>query len=199
MRQRAAAASRKPAAGARPGSASQTSPDAAVRRGSSASSGGDVARPRRARPTRARAATAGRAARARRPSGTARVSSATPLRSALRAVIATESGDQSVASTRAPAAAAAIAGQAEPAAELDRAPPRQRPAGDDARERQRARPQLGPVGQELLLRERLLAEQRLAVARREQQQLEARERDDVLDEVVHAGIMSCGDGRCAPR
>ena len=52
------------------------------------------------------------------------------------------------------------------------------------RERDGARPQLRPVGQELLLLERLLAQQGIAVTRREQQQLAPRQRDDVLDQVV---------------
>ena len=99
--------------------------------------------------------------------------------------MATASGAQSVASTRPPASAAAMRRQPEPAAELEHAPPAQRRRADRARERDPARPQLGPVRQELLVLERLLVEQRLAVARREQAQLAPAQCDDVLDEIVH--------------
>ena len=76
-------------------------------------------------------------------------------------------------------------GQPEPAAQLHHTPPGERAARDHARQRHRARPQLRPVRQELLLCERLLAQQRLAVARGEHEQLAPGQRDDVLDEVLH--------------
>ena len=107
------------------------------------------------------------------------------FRSALAAVIATASSDQSVASTVPPASAAAMLGRPEPAAELERAGAAQRAAGDRAGERERARPQLGPVRQELLALERVLVEQRLGVARPQQPQVAAVDRDHLLDEVVH--------------
>jgi len=78
--------------------------------------------------------------------------------------------------------------QPQPAAELDRAPSRQRPPRDHARQRQRARPQLGPVGDELLVREILLVEECFAVARREQQHLTIGECDHMLSEVATGGL-----------
>jgi len=74
--------------------------------------------------------------------------------------------------------------QPETAAELDRAAPCEGSPGDHAGKRERARPQLGPVGHELVAFERLLSEQCLAVARREQQQLAIGECHHVFDQVV---------------
>ncbi len=79
--------------------------------------------------------------------------------------------------------------QPEAAAELERPRSLQRPAADRPRQRERARPQLGPVREELLLLERVLVEQRLGIARPQQPQVAAVERDDLLDEVVHGPWM----------
>ena len=79
-------------------------------------------------------------------------------------------------------AAGAPAGPAAP-------PAGERWGGDLLREREPARPELRPVRQELLALERLLAQQRLAVARREHQQLAPGERHHVLDELVHRAHM----------
>jgi hypothetical protein len=73
---------------------------------------------------------------------------------------------------------------AEPAAQLQRARAAQRPARDVVRERARTRPQLRPVGEELLLGERLLVEQRVAVARAQDREVQAVDRDGLLDQVL---------------
>jgi hypothetical protein len=73
--------------------------------------------------------------------------------------------------------------QREPAPELDDAQPREAKLRDRAGERDRRRPQLRPVGQELLVLEGLLVEQRLRVPRSEQQQPPPADVDDFLDEV----------------
>ena len=164
-----------------------------------------VARARRGRPTRARAATAPpRAARRPRPvddRGLERRRRSAP-RSAR--VIATASGDQSVASTRAPASAAAMLGSAEPAAELEHAHAAERAPRDRARERDAARPQLRPVREVLLVLERLLVEQRLAVARAQDRELAPAERDRLLDELdldpadAHAQRIEAGSDPALP-
>jgi hypothetical protein len=74
--------------------------------------------------------------------------------------------------------------QAQAAAQLQGARAPQRAAGDVARERHSAWPQLGPVGQVLLVLERFLVEQPLAVARPQHAQLAACEGDDLLDEIL---------------
>ena len=140
--------------------------------------------PRRGRRRRARAATARRAARAARPSGT-RAPRARVVALGVARGHRHRAGDQSVASTRPPASAAAIDGSPSPQpSSITRWPVSGRRA-IDAGERERARPQLGPVGQELLVLERLLAQQRVAVARREQRSSRPGKRDDVFDEVLH--------------
>ena len=58
----------------------------------------------------------------------------------------------------------------------------QRANADDARERQRARPQLGPVRHVLVAVERLLVEQRLGVARAQHGELAPADPDHVFDE-----------------
>src|SRR3954468_6502816 len=100
-----------------------------------------------------------------RARSTSAVSSAAPLRAALSSSSAIAPGDQSVASTRPPASAAARlgspspppsarapgGGDPEPAAELEHARATQRAPGEPPRERDAAGPQLGPVGQVLLV------------------------------------------------
>ena len=153
------------------GAAGVGEPDLAGRRGQPRQQAQQRRRrcaPRRGRRRRAPAARAGRAAPGRVPAEDGGRRAATSLRAALRAVIATASGDQSVASTRPPASAAAIAGSPSPQpSSITRRPV----SGRRAMTRASAR-ELGhssaQYGQELLVRERLLAQQRLAVTRSEQ-------------------------------
>jgi hypothetical protein len=53
------------------------------------------------------------------------------------------------------------------------------------RQRDRARPQLGPVGEELVAFEVLLAQERLGVARTDQRHLAERKGDPLLDRLGH--------------
>jgi DNA-binding LacI/PurR family transcriptional regulator len=62
----------------------------------------------------------------------------------------------------------------------------QRADAHGARERECARPQLGPVRQVLVVLECVLVEQRLCVARAQHRELAATDPHDVFDEVVHA-------------
>ena len=75
-------------------------------------------------------------------------------------------------------------GQAEAAAELHDTPPAQLEARDVAREGEPARPQLGPVGQELLLVERRLVDQLVGARRPQDREPQpGGELDLLLDEV----------------
>ena len=107
-----------------------------------------------------------------------------PLRSAFCAASATASGAQSVAKTRPPAAAAASAGRPSPQPSSST----RRPVSGRRAITRASATALGhssaQYGQELLLRERLLAEQRLAVTRGEDQQLAPGQRNHVLDEFL---------------
>jgi DNA-binding LacI/PurR family transcriptional regulator len=60
----------------------------------------------------------------------------------------------------------------------------QRTRADPLRQRDTARPQLGPVGQVLLVREGLLVEQRLAVARAQDREIAPGDDDGLLDEIL---------------
>jgi hypothetical protein len=83
--------------------------------------------------------------------------------------------------------------QPEAAAELENAQPRQLPCGDVAGEREAARPELGPVGQELLLVERRLVDELLRARRPEDRQGQApRELDLLVDQVQSAANRSTG-------
>ena len=179
---------RKRAAGARPGSASHTSPPRRSRRAAARAARRRCAA-RRARPRRARAATAARGARAGRPTRTPR----RPARASLRAAFARGHGDRVGRPVRREHAAAGERGgdrgQAEAAAELEHAPAGQRPPREHARERDRARPQLRPVGQELLVLERLLVEQRVACrAARAAAGRAPPARPTMLHEIVHRRV-----------
>jgi signal transduction histidine kinase len=76
------------------------------------------------------------------------------------------------------------AGKRQPAAELERAGTVQRAARHVLGERDAARPQLGPVREELLVLEGLLVEQRLAVARAQDGEVAPGEHDRLLHQVV---------------
>jgi len=74
--------------------------------------------------------------------------------------------------------------QAEPAAQLEDATTTQREPGDVTREVEPARPQLRPVGEELLLVERRLVDELFRARRPQKRQAEVRRKLDVLfDEV----------------
>ena len=73
--------------------------------------------------------------------------------------------------------------QPEPAAQLQRARAVQRAHRDAPRQRDAARPQLRPVGQELLVLEGVLVDQRLGVARAQDAEVAAGEHDRLLDQV----------------
>ena len=141
---------------------------------------------RRARPRRSRSATAPRSTiGSGAAQATCAVSTSTSLSAALAAVARTASADQSVASTRPPASAAAMLGRPRPQPSSSTRAPRSERPGHVVRQRHAARPQLGPVGEELLVLEALLGEQRLGVARAGQRHLADRERDPLLDRVDH--------------
>ncbi len=95
-----------------------------------------------------------------------------PLERPLRSTSSTASADQSRATTEAPRAAATRDGKPEPAAELEHVHPAQLEPGDDVRERDAARPQLCPVGKELVAGERPLVDERLGVGRTGQRELQ---------------------------
>ena len=90
-------------------------------------------------------------------------SSASPFAAALRASRSSASGAQSVASTSAAGQGGRERRQAEPAAELEHRRPAEVERGDVPGEREPARPQLGPVGQELVVLEALLVDQALGI------------------------------------
>ena len=79
--------------------------------------------------------------------------------------------------------------QREPAAELEHPGSRERPFGDDGGECNAARPDLGPVGQELLALERLFVEQRLGAPRPQDRKRAPRQLDRLLDEVELPGLV----------
>ena len=110
-------------------------------------------------------------------------SSATPLRSALSRSSSIACGDQSVATAR--RRRAPRRGSAAPA--RSRAPACARRAARAPRrgraERQPARPQLRPVGQELLVLEGVLVDQRLRVARAQDVEIAPAEHDRLLHQV----------------
>ena len=85
-----------------------------------------------------------------------------------------------MARTRPPASGRGDAGQAQAAAELEHARAAQGEHADVARQRDATRPQLGPVGHELVAREGALVEQRLGVARARNDEVAARDGDDLL-------------------
>ena len=73
--------------------------------------------------------------------------------------------------------------QREPAPELEHAEPVEIQARDRPRERDRRRPQLGPVGEELLVLERLLVEERVGDARPQESKRPLAHADPLVDEV----------------
>jgi hypothetical protein len=72
--------------------------------------------------------------------------------------------------------------QAETRAELENAPAGELEPAEDGGERDAARPELRPVGQELVLVERLLVDELVRARRPQQRQLTARDLDDLLDQ-----------------
>ena len=95
---------------------------------------------------------------------------------------ASASSDQSVASTSAPRSAATTLGSPRPQpSSSTRNARRASDAATTRAERDRARPQLGPVRQELLALERLLADQLLGVGRVKDGELEPADLDARLD------------------
>ena len=195
-----ATAARNGSAAGRPGSASQISPRASTQAWAGAGAALRRCAARRARRRRSRGPTA-RARRAR--SGAVQDDGLHLDRQAVARGVALESSRSRPGPSRWPARARprrprpATAGRGR-----SRARARARRAATatpTARARaRRARPQLGPVGQELLVLEGVLGEQRFGVARTQQAQVAPADPHHLFDEIVHPRL-GCLNQRTASR